>query len=96
MGFRCPDRGILTKPIFIFVSPLLTNRPKNIKIHLALSRVRFYLLRFNSSGNFCDSDAILLQRNSLSQSAPQALETVAADHAIGFSSKSLATIAESR
>jgi hypothetical protein len=29
------------------------NRPKNIRIHLAVSRVRFCLLRFNSSGNFC-------------------------------------------
>jgi hypothetical protein len=33
------------------------NRPKNIRIHLAISHVRFYLLRFNSSGNFCASDA---------------------------------------
>ena len=36
----------------------LTNRPKNIRIHLAVSRVRFYLLRFNSSGNFCGGGAI--------------------------------------
>jgi hypothetical protein len=33
------------------------NRPKNIRIHLAISHVRFYLLRFNSSGNFCDGGA---------------------------------------
>ena len=36
----------------------LANRPKNIRIHLAVSRVRFHLLRFNSSGNFCDGGAI--------------------------------------
>ena len=36
----------------------LANRPKNIRIHLAVSRVRFCLLRFNSSGNFCDGGAI--------------------------------------
>jgi hypothetical protein len=42
----------------------VANRAKNIRIHLALSRVRFYLLRFNSSGNFCDGDAICF-RNSL-------------------------------
>jgi hypothetical protein len=29
------------------------HRPKNIKIHLTVSHVRFYPLRFNSSGNFC-------------------------------------------
>jgi hypothetical protein len=34
------------------------NRPKNIRIHLALSCVRFYLFWFKSSGNFCDSGAI--------------------------------------
>jgi hypothetical protein len=34
------------------------NRPKKIRIHLAVSRVRFHLLRFNSSGNFCDGGAI--------------------------------------
>jgi hypothetical protein len=39
-------------------SVILRNRPKNIRIHLAVSRVRFYLLRFNSSGNFCDGGAI--------------------------------------
>jgi hypothetical protein len=33
------------------------NRPKNIRIHLAVSHVRFYPLRFNSSGNFCDRGA---------------------------------------
>ena len=33
----------------------LANRPKNIRIHLAVSHVRLYLLRFNSSGNFCDT-----------------------------------------
>jgi hypothetical protein len=33
----------------------VANRPKGIRIHLALSRVRVYLLRFNSSGNFCDA-----------------------------------------
>jgi hypothetical protein len=33
------------------------DRPKNIRIHLAVSHVRFYLLRFNSSGNFCDRGA---------------------------------------
>jgi hypothetical protein len=37
----------------------LANRPENIRIHLAVSRVRFCLLRFNSSGNFCDCGAIL-------------------------------------
>jgi hypothetical protein len=31
------------------------HRPKNIRIHLAVSGVRFHLLRFNSSGNFCDA-----------------------------------------
>jgi hypothetical protein len=36
----------------------LANRPKNIRIHLTVSRVRFYLLCFNSSGNFCDGGAI--------------------------------------
>jgi hypothetical protein len=36
----------------------LANRPENIRIHLAVFRVRFYLLRFNSSGNFCDGRAI--------------------------------------
>jgi hypothetical protein len=36
----------------------LANRPKNIRIHLAVSHVRFYLLRFNSSGNFCDGSPI--------------------------------------
>jgi hypothetical protein len=36
----------------------LANRPKNIRIHLAVSHVRFYLLRFNSSENFCDGGAI--------------------------------------
>ena len=36
----------------------LANRPKNIGIHLAVPRVRFYLLRFNSSGNFCDGGTI--------------------------------------
>src|ERR1700676_1817629 len=36
----------------------MANRPKNIRIHLALARVRFYPLRFNSSGNFCDGGAI--------------------------------------
>jgi hypothetical protein len=34
------------------------NRPKNIRIYLALSRVRFYLFWFNSSGNFWDGGAI--------------------------------------
>jgi len=33
------------------------NRPKNIRIHLAVSHVRFCPLRFNSSGNFCDRGA---------------------------------------
>jgi hypothetical protein len=33
----------------------LANRPEYIRIHLALSRVCFSPLRFNSSGNFCDS-----------------------------------------
>jgi hypothetical protein len=37
---------------------VITSRPKNIRIHLAESRVRFYPFRFNSSGNFCDGDAI--------------------------------------
>jgi hypothetical protein len=37
---------------------VLANRPKNIRIHLAVSRVRIRLLRFNSSGNFCDCGAI--------------------------------------
>jgi hypothetical protein len=37
---------------------VIANRPKNIRIHLAVSRVRFHLLRFNSSGNFCDGGAI--------------------------------------
>src|SRR5580692_5242495 len=32
----------------------LANRPRNIRIHLAISRVRVYPLGFNSSGNFCD------------------------------------------
>jgi hypothetical protein len=36
----------------------LANRPRNIRIHLAVSRVRFYLLGFNSSGNFCDGGVI--------------------------------------
>jgi hypothetical protein len=36
----------------------VANRPKNIRIHQAVSRVRFYLLRFNSSGDFCDGRAI--------------------------------------
>jgi len=36
---------------------ILRNRPKNIRIHRAVSRVRFHLLRFNSSGNFCDRGA---------------------------------------
>jgi hypothetical protein len=36
----------------------VANRPKDITIHLALSRVRVYLLRFNSSGNVCDGGAI--------------------------------------
>jgi hypothetical protein len=53
---------------------VIANRPKNIRIHLAIFRVRFHLLRFNSSGNFCDGGRDLLQRNSLSESAPQALE----------------------
>jgi hypothetical protein len=47
-------------------SVILRNRPKNIRIHLAVSRVRFHLLRFNSSGNFCDG-CDLLRRNSLAQ-----------------------------
>jgi hypothetical protein len=37
---------------------VISNRPENIRIHLAVSRVRFYLFRFNSSGNFCDGGAI--------------------------------------
>jgi hypothetical protein len=37
---------------------VIANRPKNIRIHLAVSRVRRYPLRFNSSGNFCAGDAI--------------------------------------
>ena len=37
---------------------LLLEAPIDITIHLALPRVRFYLLRFNSSGNFCDGGAI--------------------------------------
>lgn len=32
----------------------LAIRPKNIRIHLTVSHIRFYLLRFNSSGNFSD------------------------------------------
>jgi hypothetical protein len=36
----------------------LANRPKKLRIHLAASRVRFYLSRFNSIGNFCDGGAI--------------------------------------
>jgi hypothetical protein len=37
---------------------LLLDAPKNITIHLALPRVRFYLFWFKSSGNFCDGGAI--------------------------------------
>jgi hypothetical protein len=36
----------------------VANRPKNIRIHLAAFHVRFYLLRFNSSGNFCNGGAV--------------------------------------
>jgi hypothetical protein len=36
----------------------LVNRPKDIRIHLTISRVRVHLLRFNSSGDFCDGGAI--------------------------------------
>jgi hypothetical protein len=36
----------------------LANSSLDIRIHLAVSRVRFHLLRFNSSGNFCDGGAI--------------------------------------
>jgi hypothetical protein len=36
----------------------MANRPKNIRIHPALSHVRFYPLRFNSSGNFFNGGAI--------------------------------------
>jgi hypothetical protein len=36
----------------------VANRPKTIRIHLALSRGRFYLFWFNSSGNVCDGGAI--------------------------------------
>src|SRR5580693_593464 len=32
----------------------LVNRPKSIRIDLPVSHVCFYLLGFNSSGNFCD------------------------------------------
>src|ERR1700733_12561156 len=35
----------------------LADCPENITIHLAVSRVRFYPLRFNSSGYFCDGGA---------------------------------------
>jgi len=42
----------------------MANCPENITIHLAVSRVRFYPLRFNSSGYFCDGANDLLQRNS--------------------------------
>ena len=37
---------------------MIADRPKNIRIHLVVSRVRFHLLRFNSCGNFCDGGAI--------------------------------------
>jgi hypothetical protein len=33
----------------------MANHLKNIRIHPAVFHVRLYLLRFNSSGNFCDS-----------------------------------------
>src|SRR5271155_3109368 len=51
---RCWERS---GPTFVAIAGL-ANRPKNIRIHLAVSHVRFYLLRFNSSGNFCDGWAI--------------------------------------
>jgi len=44
-----------------YISSRLRGRPivpKSIRIHLTVSRVRFYLIRFNSSGNFCDGRAI--------------------------------------
>ena len=44
----------------------LANSPKNIRIHLAVSRVRFCLIRFNASGKFLRRSCDLLQRNSLS------------------------------
>jgi hypothetical protein len=36
----------------------VANRPKNIRIDLVPTRVRFYLLCFNSTGNFCHRGAI--------------------------------------
>jgi hypothetical protein len=43
--------------VILFLLIQLEHRPKNIRIHLAVARVRFYLIGFNSSENFCDGGA---------------------------------------
>src|ERR1700719_4873426 len=51
-------RQLATNPAYISSR----SRPENIRIHPVLSHVRFYPLRFNSSGNFCDGGAICSRR----------------------------------
>src|ERR1700722_8319995 len=59
------------------------HRPKNIRIHLAISRVRFYLLRFNSSGNFCEGGAICSRETPYPVLVPQGFRGTLADDDAG-------------